>query len=119
LLFAANHWKSFLAARLNTNVGDPGALTFHQAEHHMLLDHLTAEQPIAVSARGRTVDEWKLLPGRENHLLDCCVMATVAASAAGITAVGAEATPGRERRRVEVPRRGAQRRTIEVRRAGW
>ena len=116
LLYDANHWKSFLAARLNTTVGDPGALTFHQAEHHMLLDHLTSEQPIAVSARGRTVDEWKLLPGRENHFLDCAVLATVAASAAGITAVGAEMAPERERKRVEIPKPGAQRKTISTRR---
>ena len=119
LLFDANHWKSFLAARLNTTVGDPGALTFHQAEHHMLLDLLTSEQPIAVSARGRTVDEWKLLPGRENHLFDCCVMATVAASAAGITAVGAEMAPGRERKRVEIPKAGAPRKKISTKRGKW
>ena len=117
MLFDANHWKSFLAARLNTTVGDPGAVTFHQGEHHMLLDHLTSEQPIAVTARGRTVDEWKLYPGRENHLLDCCVMATVAASVAGITAPGAEASPERQRRRVEVPKPGAQRKTIATRRS--
>jgi hypothetical protein len=69
------------------------------------------------SLRGRTVDEWKLYPGRENHLLNCCVMATVAASAAGITAVDAEASPERQRRRVEVPKPGAQRKTIATRRA--
>ncbi len=78
--------------------------------------HLTSEQPIAVTARGRTVDEWKLLPGRENHFLDCAVLATVAASAAGITAVGAEMAPERQRRRVEVPKPGAQRKTIATRR---
>ena len=116
LLFDANFWKSFLAARLNTTVGDPGAITYHQGEHHQLLDHLTSEQPIAVTARGRTVDEWKLLPGRENHFLDCAVLATVAASAAGITAVGAEMAPERQRRRVEVPKPGAQRKTIATRR---
>ena len=51
LLFDANHWKSFLAARLNTTVGDPGAVTYHQGEHHQLLDHLTSEQPIAVTKK--------------------------------------------------------------------
>jgi hypothetical protein len=30
----------------------------HQGDHHMLMDHLTSEQPIAVTARGHTVDEW-------------------------------------------------------------
>ena len=119
LLFDANHWKSFLAARLNTTVGDPGAITYHQGEHHQLLDHLTSEQPIAVTARGRTVDEWKLLPGRENHFLDCAVLATVAASAAGITAVGAEMSPERQRRRVEVPKPGATRKTIATKRGKW
>jgi phage terminase large subunit GpA-like protein len=82
----------------------------------MLPDHLTSEQPIAVTARGQTVDEWKLFPGRENHHFDYCVMATVAASAAGITAVGAEASPERQRRRVEVLKPGAQRKTIATKR---
>ena len=118
LLFDANQWKRFLAARLKTTVGDPGALTFHQAEHGMLLDRLTSEQPIVDSARGRTVDEWKLRPGRGNHLFDCCVMATVAASAAGITVVGAEPSPERQRKRVEIPKAGAPR-TISTMRGKW
>jgi hypothetical protein len=58
----------------------------------------------------------KLYPGCAHQLLDCCVMATAAASAAGITAVGAEASPERQRRRVEVPKPGAQRKTIATRR---
>jgi phage terminase large subunit GpA-like protein len=61
----------------------------------MLLDQLTSEQPIAVTARGQTVDEWKLLPGRENHLFDCCVMATVAAgSSPGTAKASADAEVG-------------------------
>jgi len=118
LLLDANQWKRFLAARLKTTVGDPGALTFHQAEHGMLLDRLTSEQPIVDSARGRTVDEWKLRPGRGNHLFDCCVMATVAASAAGITVVGAEPSPERQRKRVEIPKAGAPQ-TISTMRGKW
>ena len=67
------------------------------------------------SLRGRTIDE-SIYPSRENHSLNCLLMATVAASAAGITAVGAEASPERQRRRVEVPKPGAQRKTIATRR---
>ena len=70
LLFDANHWKTYTAGRLTTAIGDPGALTVHTGEHDLLIDHLTSEQPVAVTARGQTVDEWKLLPGRENHYLD-------------------------------------------------
>jgi hypothetical protein len=40
------------------------------------------------------------------------------AGVAGITAGGAEATPDRQRNRAEVPKPGAQRNTIGVRRAG-
>jgi phage terminase large subunit GpA-like protein len=86
LLFDADHWKTYAAGRLATAIGDPGSLTFHQGEHEMLPDHLTAEQTITVEARGRSADQWKLLPGRDNHLLDCLVMASVAASVSGINA---------------------------------
>lgn len=113
-MFDADFWKTFLAGRLTTAVGDPGALTFHHGEHEMLLEHLTAERPVTVTAKGRTVDQWQLLPGRENHLLDCLTMATLAASVAGIASPGAESTT-RQRRRVEIPKAG-ERRRIEVRR---
>jgi hypothetical protein len=116
LLFDANFAKTFLTERLRTPVGDPGALTFHSGQHIMLIDHMTSEQPIAVTARGRTVDEWRLLPARENHLLDTAVMNTIAASIAGITAVGAE--PMRKmRRKVEIPQQW-QRKKIEIKRLG-
>jgi hypothetical protein len=36
------------------------------------------------------VDEWRLIPGRDNHLLDCVVGAAVAASFSGVSAVGVE-----------------------------
>ena len=79
---------------------------------------LPADPPAAgaLATSGRTIDEWKLLPGRENHFLDCAVLATVAASAAGITAVGAEMAPERQRRRVEEPKPVATRKTIATRR---
>jgi hypothetical protein len=109
-----NWWKSFVAARLATPVGDPGALTFHAGTHDMLLEHLTSESPVTVEARGRTVEEWRLRVGRENHYFDCAVMAAMAASIAGVTAVGTEVA-GRRRRRVEIPALG-ERRVIQVRR---
>ena len=114
LLFDANFWKTFVASRLRTPVGDAGAVTFHKGSHEMLADHLTAEQPVTVEAKGRVVDEWKLLAGRENHYLDTLVMNAVAASITGISAAGAEPMR-RQRRKVEIPRPG-ERRVIQVRR---
>jgi hypothetical protein len=111
--FDANQWKTFLAARLSTPIGGPGALTFHRGEHPLLIEHLTAEHPVTVTAKGRTVDEWKLRPAAQNHLLDCLVMAAVGGSIAGVAAPGAEMT-GRRRRKVSLPQPG-ERRVIQTR----
>jgi hypothetical protein len=115
-LFDADFWKSYVAGRLTTAIGDPGDLTLHKGEHELLVEHLTAERPVSVTARGRTVDRWQLLPGRENHFLDCLTMAAVGASIAGVNAAGSEIT-GRARRKVEIPRAG-ERRRIRVKRLG-
>jgi hypothetical protein len=112
--FDADHWKSYVAGRLTTAIGDPGSMTFHEGQHEMLIEHLTAERPVTVQARGRTVDQWVLTTGRDNHLLDCCTMAAVGASVAGIGAAGAEVMT-RRRKKVELPQPG-ERRVIEVKR---
>ncbi len=91
--FDANHWKSFLQARLASAVGDPGGLSLHGKkadEHRLLAEHLVAERPKRVTANGRTVDEWE--PIGENHWLDCIVGCAVAGSM-----VGAKLTTTRER----------------------
>jgi phage terminase large subunit GpA-like protein len=115
-LFDSDHWKSYVAGRLRTAIGDPGSLTFHEGDHELLVEHLAAERPITVEARGRVVDVWRLLAGHENHFLDALTMAAVAASIEGVGAVGAE-TSSRQRRRVELPKPG-ERRRIEVKRWG-
>jgi hypothetical protein len=114
LLFDADFWKGYVSGRLATAVGDPGDLTFHEGEHEMLFEHLTAERPLTIEARGRTGDKWQLLPGRENHLLDCLSMSAVAASIAGVTAAGAESST-RDRKRVDLPKPG-ERKMIQVKR---
>jgi hypothetical protein len=114
LLFDADFWKGYVSGRLATAVGDPGDLTFHEGEHEMLFEHLTAERPLTIEARGRTGDKWQLLPGRENHLLDCLTMSAIAASIAGVTAAGAENST-RDRKRVDLPKPG-ERKMIQVKR---
>jgi phage terminase large subunit GpA-like protein len=86
VLFDANYWKTFVARRMQTVIGDRGALVLFgdtPERHRMLADHITAEFPVRVVGRGRSIDEWKARPGRDNHLLDCVVGAAVAASMAG------------------------------------
>lgn len=84
-----NQWKSFVADRLKTPPAGAGCLTLFRPEpgrtHRMAADHCAAEYPVEVTAKGRTVTEWKDIPGRDNHLWDCLTGATVAASILGLT----------------------------------
>jgi hypothetical protein len=82
--FDTNYWKSFVHRRMTTALGDVGALSFCGGDFDHLIDHITAEYPIQTSGRGRTLEEWKCLPGRDNHWLDCLVGCAVAASIIGV-----------------------------------
>jgi len=69
----------------------------------MLADHLTSEYRVPTTARGRTVDEWKLKPGKpDNHWLDCLVGCAVAASMQGSTAQGTSTAPRRGKGRLKL-----------------
>jgi phage terminase large subunit GpA-like protein len=100
LQFDTNAWKSFFATRAKLPIGDPQAFTLHAGSHDLLAEHLASEYPTRVESKVRTVDEWRLIPGRDNHWLDCCVGAAVAASFTGVSAVGVDSRPGRGDRRV-------------------
>lgn len=90
VLFDTNAWKTFLAGRCKLPVGDPQAFTIHAGQHEMLAEHVAAEAPVRVESKMRVVDEWRQIPGRDNHWWDCLVGSAVAASFTGISAVGAE-----------------------------
>lgn len=87
-----NWWKSFIAERLTTAVGDKGALTLPgqpAADHRMLCDHLTAEYRTPTQGRGRRVDVWRVRPNRDdNHWFDCLTGTAVAASMLGCRLLG-------------------------------
>lgn len=115
-LYDTNWWKTFVAGRLRMSLGDPEAITLHQGNHDLLIDHLTAEYPVRTEARGRVVDEWKKA-GRENHWLDCLVGSAVAASIAGLQPVASE-TAVRRRKKVEIPADSTGKKVIHVKRIG-
>lgn len=90
LTFSTNAWKTFVADRLRTPTGSAGALSLCGARDtdrqslRIVTDHLTAEYAVRVTARGRTIDEWRKKVGRDNEYLDCIVGCAVAASVVGI-----------------------------------
>ena len=91
ITFDANAWKKRVHAALSLSVGSRGSVQLFKAppvSHRMLADHLRAEKPTKVQARGRTVYEWSEIPGRDNEGLDCLVGNFVAASMCGITRAG-------------------------------
>lgn len=107
--FNTNYWKSFLHSRLATAYMDRGSLTLFKcrpALHQMIAEHLRAENRIKVEAKGRTVYEWKLLPGApDNHFLDCVVGCCVGASIQGVRLAESRAvapTRKRKKRRASV-----------------
>ena len=87
LKFDTNEWKSFTAERLRTPEAAPGCLRLFGKEpfaHELIADHFGAEYPVVTTGRGRTLKEWKLKPGQDNHLFDCIVGSAVVASFNGV-----------------------------------
>lgn len=104
VLYDTNIWKTFVADRIRQAHGDQGSVSICHAtpaRHQTLIDQLTSEYPIETVGRGRTVDEWKARPNRENDLWDCLVGCAVAASIAGVTTVGHKPL-ARKRKRVKL-----------------
>jgi phage terminase large subunit GpA-like protein len=88
VLFDSNRWKTFFHARLATPIGERGSLSLFEGtpvDHRMIGEHLDAESPTDTFGQGRHCQEWHAKPGRDNHLLDCIVGASVGASIEGVT----------------------------------
>jgi len=86
-LIDTNFWKSRIAERLSAPKGSSNCITLYGSKsyhHQMIADHLASEYSVLTTGRGRSVNEWKLKGGNENHYFDCLVMSAVAASQAGL-----------------------------------
>ncbi|MCP4842433.1 MAG: hypothetical protein GY887_11940, partial [Halieaceae bacterium] len=74
--YDTNYNKSFALSRLADASGAIGCCSLYSGtfnDHRMLIEQLTAEYSVRTEGRGRTVDEFKNRPGRDNHLFDCLV----------------------------------------------
>jgi hypothetical protein len=98
LVFDANAWKSLVAEKIKLPSGESSSITIHAGRHDLLSDHWTAEYPLRSESKLRVAEEWKLIPGRDNHWWDSIVGAAVGASYHGISGVGAASQPVRKRR---------------------
>lgn len=86
VIFDVNHWKTTMASRAAAAMGEHGTMTVYgerPENHRLLMDHLSAESPTKTSGRGRELWEWRAIPGRDNHWMDCLSLSGVAASMLG------------------------------------
>jgi phage terminase large subunit GpA-like protein len=101
--YDSNHWKSFVARGLSTPEGDPGSISLFgsaSTRHRLLAEHLAASETYAETiGQGRKVWEWKAVPNRDNHWLDCMVYSAVGASIMGMKTIEDDAAPERGRRK--------------------
>ena len=103
--YDANIWKSHAARRLLTTPGAPSAVMLpgkDERGNRLLVEHLTSEQPKAVSYDGAHGVSWQAIPGRDNDWWDCFVGCCVAASMCGVGMAGEKAAK-RERRTFALP----------------
>lgn len=102
-LVDTNYWKSQLYDSLRVSASHPMALKWFKglpSDHQMIADHCTAEYAVRVEAKGRKIDEWQLKSGKpDNHLFDCLVGNTVAASLLGLRRKGQVQTKRKVRKR--------------------
>lgn len=105
-LFDANYWKTFVQERLSVSMGGRGCLSLFgedAQQHRLFADHLTSENGVKVTAREKTVTEWKIKPARpDNHWLDCIVGCCVTASMLRVSLAERKQQAPQQARRVKL-----------------
>lgn len=91
MMIDTNHWKTAARIGIQTPTGDAGALTIFGTRNdevyvRVLADNLCSERFASVEGKGRKIDLWSQIPGRDNHLWDCLVGCYALASYVGVTA---------------------------------
>lgn len=109
--YDTNYWKSFVRERIATPKGRRAGFSLFGSDierARLFAEHLSAESSVATTGRGRRLEEWTCLPGRENDWFDCIVGCYVGASRTGCalaapedpaTAAAARAATGRTEER--------------------
>jgi len=102
----ANIWKSVAARRLLTATSAPSSVMLPGNEPHenrLLAEHLTAEEPKAITYDNVPGVVWELLPGRDNDFFDTFYGNHVAASMLGCVVKGQAVSAARKFRTFKIP----------------
>ena len=84
----SDHWKKWLHIGLQTEIGQPGAITLHQVgnekDHMSLAQHLTSEREVQEFIAGKGfIKRWEVI-SRNNHFFDAAYIACAAGSYCGV-----------------------------------
>ena len=110
-----NFVKTLVSMRIRTAIGDKGSFQIWgkqhdvhtNAIHRTFSQQMTSEYGIPTAGRSRTVNVWRLLPGRDNHYFDCVCGCYAAASERGVSYAGS--TRKSQKRIVNLPKTNQQR----------
>lgn len=111
-----NFVKTLVSMRIRTALGDKGSFQIWgkqhdvhtNAIHRTFSQQMTSEYGIPTAGRSRTVNVWRLLPGRDNHYWDCVCGCYAAASERGVSYAGS--TKRLQKRTVNLPKNKNQQR---------
>ena len=111
-----NFVKTLVSMRIRTAIGDKGSFQLWGKQHDVhtnaihrnFCQQMTSEYGIPTAGRSRTVNVWRLLPGRDNHFWDCVCGCYVAASERGVSYAGS--TKRLQKRIVNLPKNKNQQR---------
>jgi len=108
----ADHWKTYLAARLATPPGQPGCLSLHagtEREHFAFAKHLQSEKLESEwDAKGHWRQVWRGTRSA-NHWLDSTTLACLASGLVGFRPLATETPAG-----AQAPRRVDKRRALRI-----
>jgi hypothetical protein len=98
-----NYWKCQVHDGFSLLAGNRSGLTLWGRDpetHRMISEHLNAEAAKLTKTGENEVNEWQVIPNRDNHLFDCMVGCMVAASVSGIRPPNEEAP--KEQKRIKL-----------------
>ena len=115
-----NFVKTLVAMRIRTAIGDRGSFQLWGKQHDVSTNaihrnfsqQMTSEYGTPTSGRDRTVNVWRLLPGRDNHYFDAVCGCYAAASERGTSYAG-QTKAKTEKRAVSLPRSGSRKGRME------
>ncbi len=84
--YDTNYWKSNIRTFFQSPIGGSGSLTIFDGDeyvHYNFIQQMLSERSSILKGPRGTIDQWTMIPGRENHLWDCLTMAAVANAACG------------------------------------